>query len=249
MPFQNEGEIGYSGKDALIDAEVGLKNYNSHIGKVFARELSRRISKSKPILLDFGAGTGQVTEVVRHQIQSEVQCVEIDPSLVAILLNKGFKVFRKINLTHRFSGIFSSNVLEHVYDDVGILRNFNEVLEEDGLVVLYVPANKFLFSQLDHAVGHYRRYDKKEIISKFELAGFSVEKIRFVDSIGVLATLLLKFTGYRNGGILNVGGLRSLKIYDRYFFPISKLIDSLGAQFVLGKNLLIVARKIINVKN
>jgi hypothetical protein len=46
--------------------------------------------------------------------------------------------------------------------------------------------------------------------------------------------------GYKSRG--NIGGLASLRIYDKLIFPISRLLDSLGLKHLIGKNLIVHAR-------
>ena len=46
---------------------------------------------------------------------------------------------------------------------------------------------------MDESVGHYRRYEYKEIKIKCEKAGFKIKKIHYVDSIGFFASLAIKF--------------------------------------------------------
>ena len=36
---------------------------------------------------------------------------------------------------------------------------------------------------------------------------------------------------------------KSISIYDRFGFPISRILDRLGGKFLFGKNILVVARK------
>ena len=114
------------------------------------------------------------------------------------------------------------------------------LLTTEGILAVYVPALPFLFSQLDHKVGHFRRYTKRELESKLLNSGYEVEKIEYVDSLGVLAALLTKAIGYKNQA--GLGSTRSLLIYDKVIFPISKVLDQMFMKHVLGKNLFVRAR-------
>jgi hypothetical protein len=71
--------------------------------------------------------------------------------------------------------------------------------------------------------------------------GFELEQIRYVDILGVPATLVTKILGYKNG--LGIGSSLSMRIYDSLVFPLSKLLDSLGFKKIIGKNLFAVAVK------
>ncbi|MCE9605033.1 MAG: class I SAM-dependent methyltransferase [Planctomycetia bacterium] len=52
------------------------------------------------------------------------------------------------------------DVLEHVADDVGLLRSLTEhsSMRDDAYFLLTVPAMQFLYCSHDRLLGHYRRY-------------------------------------------------------------------------------------------
>jgi hypothetical protein len=96
-----------------------------------------------------------------------------------------------------------------------------------------------LFSDLDRSVGHFRRYTKVDLREKLQTNGFKVRKLQFADSLGFFASLLIRFTGYKSKG--NLGGLKSIKLYDKYIFPLSKSLDMIGLKYLFGKNLFSVS--------
>ena len=82
-----------------------------------------------------------------------------------------------------FDSIGLFDVLEHINDDIEFLNDINKVLENEGHLILTVPAFNFLWSKEDVDAGHYRRYKKKELVNKIENAGFSVEFSSYFFSI------------------------------------------------------------------
>jgi len=149
----------YSGVQELSDAEEGLQLYSQDIVKKMKKEL--RIGKNSTVL-DFGAGTGQLAEIWRSSYKLNPICLEIDPSLVEVLMVKKFKVFQKLDqIQDTFEFVYTSNVLEHIEDDVSALIDIKNIMLVGGRLVIYVPALPILFSDLDISVGHYRRYSKK----------------------------------------------------------------------------------------
>jgi len=72
-------------------------------------------------------------------------------------------------------GLF--DVLEHLDDDRGTLAWLGSVLEPGGILVLTVPALPWLYSDLDAAAGHRRRYGRRELRQKLEAAGFEVRTL------------------------------------------------------------------------
>ena len=239
--MEGENEV-YSGIKELADYEQGLHNYYSNIVTLITGDSkTNEIGMSNARVLEFGAGTGFLSELMQEKFQISVECLEIDESLLKILQGKGFKTYSNLTtLSEKYDLIFSSNVLEHIENDAEILFELKKNLALNGILVSYVPAFPILFSDLDRDVGHYRRYTRKEIKKKFTQAGYTVGKIHYADSLGFPASLLLRLFGYKSKG--NIGGLSSLKLYDRFIFPISRFLDNLGLKYVIGKNIIVHAR-------
>jgi len=238
---QSESHLEYSGTEELIDSEEGLARYNRDVVKKNAQGfgINNLGGKGVPVL-EFGAGTGVLAEIWESEYQVSPTCVEIAPSLQKILISKGFKTLDNIEkLTHRQRFIYTSNVLEHIEDDLGALRQIRNHLEIEGKLAIYVPALPILFSDLDRRVGHFRRYRKRELISKVEGAGFRIEYCHYNDCLGVLASLTLKIFGYKNKA--GLGSKKSLIFYDNVVYPISIILDKIAFKYLIGKNLLLIA--------
>ena len=62
-------------------------------------------------------------------------------------------------------------------DDRAALSRLREALSPSGSLVLLVPAHPSLFSPLDEAVGHYRRYSRAELERALADTGFRIERL------------------------------------------------------------------------
>ena len=71
------------------------------------------------------------------------------------------------------------DVLEHVEDDVQLLRQYTESLPRDGLVAITVPAFQFLWSGHDVFLEHYRRYTRATLNEVVAKAGLEVVRSRY----------------------------------------------------------------------
>jgi len=234
---QTKFNIKYSGIKELKNAEQGLQFYTEDVVKKMRQYLKVDTNDN---LLDFGAGTGQLAEIWRDKYEINPICLEIDPSLVDVLVAKKFRVFQKLDeIKDEFEFVYTSNVLEHIEDDVEALKNIKNKMAVNGKLVIYVPALPVLFSDFDVSVGHYRRYTKKELIDKVTSAGFKVEDCFWNDSLGVLASLAVKLLGYE--GKLKLGNVKYLLVYDRAIYPISKILDKFLFKYLIGKNLFLIA--------
>ena len=95
---------------------------------------------------------------------------------------------------------------------------------------------------MDDIVGHYRRYEINDLKRKCEIAGLKIQSLHYADSIGFFASFAIKLFGYNKHS--GIGSLSSLKFYDKWIFPLSKFLDSIGFKYLLGKNLILIASKI-----
>jgi len=70
------------------------------------------------------------------------------------------------------AGLF--DVIEHVEDDVALLRQAHRVLKDSGVVCVTVPAYSWLWSAEDISAGHFRRYTTASLRQSLEAANFDV---------------------------------------------------------------------------
>ena len=68
-------------------------------------------------------------------------------------------------LPGKFHVIAMFDVLEHIEDDRGALAWVSDHLEPGGIVVLSVPAFRFLWTEQDEAAHHFRRYTPDELVN------------------------------------------------------------------------------------
>jgi SAM-dependent methyltransferase len=224
----------YTGIDNL-DVLVDAVRYNR-----FLVDEVLRACAGCAAALDFGAGTGTLSVLVRERGMT-VACVEADARLRERLSQQGFEVFDDIARVPVQSQefIYSINVLEHIEHDEAALKALHARLKPGGHCMLYVPALQLLYSSMDRKIGHYRRYHRGGLVAMAGRAGFTVERVGYADSLGFFVTLLYKMIGSRRGDI----SPSSVRIYDRFIFPLSRAMDRVGCSHLFGKNLLIVLRR------
>jgi len=225
----------YGGRDNL-EAMKKATRYNN-----FLISLIRKYSVGNKTL-DHGAGAGTFAMPIADDNMSVI-CMEPDSSLRAELAQSGLEVAASLDeiATCSVDYAYSLNVLEHIKDDQKAILDLYRCLTPGGRFLVYVPAFQILYSQMDRHVGHFRRYRRKSLVRVLQTAGFKVNAAYYVDSLGFLATLVYKLVGNRSGSV----SPGSVALYDSMIFPLSRVIDFLGAGS-FGKNLAIIATKSSN---
>jgi len=119
-----------------------------------------------------------------------------------------------------FDTVVCLNVVEHLSDDVGALRNIYNALETGGRAIILVPNNPKLFGTLDEVLGHCRRYTPKQLVAAGQQAGFRVEKLLNFNRSGVPAWWL-------NGKVLRrtTFGMVQIRLLN-FMTPVFRRIDA-----------------------
>lgn len=121
--------------------------------------------------------------------------------------------------TQRFDTVICLNVLEHIQDDLGTLRNIWNALEQDGRAIILVPYGPSLYGTLDQVLGHFRRYTVEQLVTVSQRAGFFVEDVLKFNRPGVMGWWLNgKILRRRNFGLAQIRLLNLLT-------PLFRAID------------------------
>ena len=160
--MQTKENTNYSGLDELIYGEE-MRNYNRHIVQMAIRHAGK-IKKC----VDFGAGIGTLSLIFREQFGIAPLCVEIDAENISWLKKRKLDFAQNLeDIPNDIDLIFSSNVLEHIEDDVAIKK----IHYADSVGFLASLSMKLFGYKPDSGIGSpgsLRFYDKYLFpISKF----------------------------------------------------------------------------------
>jgi len=196
-------------------------------------------AQSTSRVLDFGAGTEQFAIALR-QLLLDVTAVAPDATRRASLITHGIPASSSAAKlpAASFDLIYSFDALERIEEDADALRQLHASLRPEGRLLLYVPAFTLLYSSRDGKAGRLRRYSRRRLCSAVTAAGFRIERVSYMDSLGFFAALL--FNLFARGAADEHGTAR--KVYDRVVFPVSVCLDVLTRRW-LGRNLLLIARQ------
>jgi SAM-dependent methyltransferase len=128
-------------------------------------------------ILEVGAGQGAVG--VRLARSYRYVGVEPDHTSFAVaerrLDGRGTVLLGDVSAVppqERFDLVCAFEVLEHISDDAGALGEWRSRLRPGGRLLISVPAHARRFGAADRRVGHFRRYDRGDLVRVLDAAGF-----------------------------------------------------------------------------
>lgn len=132
-------------------------------------------------ILEVGCGTGNVLrELVKEFPQAAVVGMDLfheglrfAKQRVSCPLIQADLALPPFSSPFDLVGLF--DVLEHIKEDQGVLRQVFQLVKPGGWLLITVPANPNLWSYFDIASHHERRYTRELLISRVISSGFSVD--------------------------------------------------------------------------
>ncbi len=148
-------------------------------------------------VLEIGAGTGNLTlQLLPRKLY---WASDINPLYLTYLENVAKnRPYLHVSYTdgqfshsypkeQKFDSVICLNVIEHLEDDLGALRNIREALEDGGRAIVLVPCGPWLMGTLDDVLGHHRRYTRNQLSELAAAAGFQLDTMLEFNRIGVIA--------------------------------------------------------------
>ena len=128
-------------------------------------------------ILDVGAGSAFFSNyLLSHSSAKEAWCVDIGYEIDWDSHNSSKSLyFRRQVGSINADLVLLMDVLEHVEDDVGLLKEYMEKVSSGTLFLITVPAFSFLWSSHDIFLEHKRRYRLKQLEQVVKKSGLKVK--------------------------------------------------------------------------
>jgi SAM-dependent methyltransferase len=141
----------------------------------------------------------------------------------------------------KYSLVTLLDVVEHVRDDDGFLKEIGALLAPSGHVLVTVPAFSWLWSELDELAMHYRRYNKEQITRVVEEAGFEILYASYWNMMLIIPAILVR----KGTGKAGYSAFSMPRWIDRLFFEWVRLETRLMPRLSLpfGTSVFVYARK------
>ena len=140
-------------------------------------------------------------------------------------------------LIGKFDTVFALNVVEHISDHELTIRNAYKLLNDNGRIIILVPAFQTIYNQFDLQLGHYRRYNKKLLKELIGSNGFKILHAQYFNFIGILGWFI-------SGKVLGKKMIPEgqMKMYDT-LVPVWKVVDFFTNRFA-GLSVIVAGEKI-----
>ena len=212
---------------------------------------TKRQAQSSPLnILDVGCGTGANLEMLAEF--GDVEGVDVSAEALSFCKARGLEQV-KLGAAealpyddNSFDLATGLDVVEHLDDDLGGLKEMWRVLRRDGRVLVFVPAFMFLWGVQDDISNHRRRYTMKSLKRVVSEAGFEVERATYVNlsffAPILLGRLFMRATGLRpeSENNITIGFLNGVlgKLFAAERGPLRYV------NFPFGVSIICVARRI-----
>ncbi len=183
-------------RDAYADLERGRGTdpASEPTFELRVRAALRVVGAAPKRILDFGCGAG---DAARRFVEVGHQVMGVDLSEPGIRLARTRVPGARFELIdsetqvplpdQSFDVCFCSEVLEHIFDVQGVIREVHRLLHAEGLFILTVPYHGWVKNLLiitfgferhfEPTSGHIRFFSKRSISRCLEAGGFRVERI------------------------------------------------------------------------
>jgi len=202
-------------------------------------------------ILDVGCGTGLNSQAFEEF--GEVYGLDMSEEALGFSKSRGRSDLIRAYADHlpikddTFDVLCALDLLEHVEDDIGAIREFHRVLKPGGSLILTVPAFMFLWSGHDEVLHHKRRYEKELLTKNLHRGGFYVDKSTYWNTLlfpGVAFARVIKKRKINHDRVDDLLGLPD--IINNVLFYILKfenLLIEYGLNLPFGVSILCICRK------
>jgi SAM-dependent methyltransferase len=200
-------------------------------------------------ILDVGCGTGAVLA----DLSKRYEAYGTDTSELAVeyCRKRGLANVYRCELEGfpleqlRFDLVTLLDVIEHVDDDVRMLRGASDRLAPGGRILVTVPAYQFLWGPHDVANHHKRRYTRDSLKRTMQSSGLTIEKISYMNfllfPVALVQRLLVARRPGDNGNMLHMPAKPLNTVLTFVFAFERQLLRMMSLPY--GLSLLAIARK------
>jgi len=207
-------------------------------------------------ILEIGCSGGLLLEDLQECDYTKLTGIDISEDAVKLCRERKLGDMRVMDAQRpefppgSFDVIIASDILEHLSDAPLSLRAWHKLLRPEGVLIIFVPAFMFLWSDHDVVNQHFHRYQAGEMVELLKSSGFDVRQKgywNFTLFPPVMIVRLAKRLLFLKRGVSPSGDLKELprwlnSLLTSLLFLENRLITS-GINFPWGVSVIALAKK------
>jgi glycosyltransferase involved in cell wall biosynthesis len=209
----------------ILQSVRRARRFNHWMVDQFREFIGRRV-------LEGGCGIGNLTELLLER--ERLVCLDNDSFYVEMIRRRYghlanvdvhdmslAKLSRPALEPERLDTVICINVLEHIEEEQAVLDGFHDVLGPGGHAIVLVPAHPALYTGVDKALGHCRRYTPAALRARMEEAGFEVVRCGGFNRFGTVGWFV-------SGNILGRTTITpgQMRLFE-WLMPVARLLEHL----------------------
>jgi glycosyltransferase involved in cell wall biosynthesis len=174
------GDIYVDKDKGILDAFSSAPNFNRWMANTIKPYVGKHV-------LEIGAGIGNLSRILmagtKRYVATDLDAEHLErlrarlsarPNLETAILDAA-RTEDGVPFRGQMDTVVCLNVVEHIKDDLGALRNIHAALREGGRAIILVPEGQSIYCSLDEELGHFLRYSEDQLRQRMVEAGFTVE--------------------------------------------------------------------------
>lgn len=236
----------YSEMNANEDIHWWFVARRSIIKKVLDHYLR---NKEKREVLEVGCGSGGNLQMLKAY--GNVSALEFDDEARGTANSRNICDVRKgelpndVPFDNGFDLVCMLDVLEHIDDDLTVLKSIADRLNAGGKLLITVPAYEFFWSEHDVVYHHKRRYIKRQLTRRVSKSGLKVKYATYFNTLlfPIVATVrILNSTLRKNSGSdVSLPSMPVSNLLAKIFSSEQVFLPTIS--FPFGVSILLIAEK------
>ena len=200
-------------------------------------------------VLDIGSGSGALSRQIEKHSNWTIDCVDMNQSILEKNFRKRgsnyiYNIHDKNNMfQEKYNLVIIFDVIEHIENVPKFLESAKFHLKKNGLILINVPSIPSLYSVYDQQMGHFRRYNKKKLISEFKDLDINIIDLKFwgfsLIPFLFMRKIILIFLKIKEKNIIEFG-FKEKNIFFKVFMKIIMRIDIIIYNHKIGTSLMLL---------
>lgn len=156
---------------------------------IIVRRIIEKFANLSPgdTILDIGCGTGAILKALSEKYR--VVGIDMSPLAVEYSKKRGLSEVFEMPVEdfpaerYTVKAALLLDVIEHIDDDLAVLKRAREIVSPDGRVIITVPAYMWMWSAHDVLHHHKRRYGARQLREVLDRAGLEPVKFTYYNTL------------------------------------------------------------------